>query len=138
MAQIDQVLAQKGIGYEELPAHLKSQYDQLVEISEQHDDIVDWMDDPENEGADEKVVRDKAKELKNLAAACDELEEKLIAGVKAHDFSAAPAGTAGNSKPNSGNIQEEEPKEGGSGMGILLGAVLLVVSLGAVNYFKNR
>lgn len=119
MKLIENALKAKGLHKEDLSVAFISEIDKLDKMMDKYDELEEAYEEEEDKN------EAKEKELDNLGDYIEEREKALadaIMKIQTEDDDDA----------------EAKPKKKGSGGLLLLGAVVLVVTLGGVNLFKNK
>lgn len=120
MQEVNKVLRRKGLKLSDLPADYQFEVNQLSNLQQKYNDA---CEDYENEA---EIDEEEEQELDRMEEVLQKRDNELAEAISKLDIKA---------KSNSGD--NSEPKKKGSGGLLLLGAVVLVVTLGSVNLFKK-
>ena len=137
---IDSTLEKHGLTQDELPKSLRNKIAHLAEL---HADIEASKADLETED-DAEVKGEMIDTIAQGGAYAKELEEEIIERIeelKAKDDAddkGQPAPAASTSTPQAKTDNQGQPKKSGAALGWIVGGVLLVLTLGAVNTMSKK
>jgi hypothetical protein len=136
MITIDSTLEKHGLTQDELP---KSVRNKIAHLAELHADIEASKADLETED-DAEVKKEMQDTIAQGGAYAKELEEEIIERIeelKAKD-DGEPTPAASTSTPQAKTDNQGQPKKSGAALGWIVGGVLLVLTLGAVNTMSKK
>lgn len=140
MNTIDSALEKHGLTQDELPKSLRNKIAHLAEL---HEDIEASKKDLETE-EDKEVKEEMQETIAQGINFAKELEEEIVERIeelKAKDNAddkGQPEPAASTSTPQAKTDNQDKPKKSGAALGWIVGGVLLVLTLGAVNTMSKK
>lgn len=139
MNTIDSALEKHGLTQDELPKSLRNK---IAHLKELHEDIDASKADLETED-DAEVKQEMQETIENGIAFAKELEEEIVERIsefkaKDDDGNGQPPAAASTSTPQAKTDSQDKPKKSGAALGWIVGGVLLVLTLGAVNTMAKK
>src|SRR5574343_375564 len=142
MQKIMDYLEDNNIKEQDLTQDIQDAIDAYDERVEAHNDLVDELETAADQGQETAELKEK---VRGSIIELDTQEGHILTLIKdwhktqiTNQQQQQQQQTSGTPAPKPDGSKQEESKEEGGMSSLILGAFFLVVTLGAVKYFKNR
>lgn len=137
---IDTTLAEHGLTKNELPKKVLNKIEHLAETLEDIELSKADLKIEEDEETKEEMIETIEKAENYVEALTEKIVESITEIAEAKNAAAAPAAPAAPASPNSNTASAAAPtqKKKGSALPWIIGGVVLVLTLGAVNVMQEK